>query len=58
MQQIEILKGELTMERSSRESSLNERIHKIELNSQRGLDEVFGYNEQIRLLQEERKRDI
>ena len=46
------------MERSSRDSNLNERIHKLELNSQRALDEIFGYNEQIRQLQEERKRDI
>ena len=46
------------MERSSRDSTMNDRLQKVELNGQRALDEIFGYNEQIRQLQEERKRDI
>ena len=58
LQQLEMLKGELTLERSSRDSNVNERLQKLELNSQRALDEIFGYNEQTRQLQEERKRDI
>lgn len=48
LQQIEMVRGELTMERSSRDSTTNDRLQKLELNGQRALDEIFGYNEQIR----------
>lgn len=36
------------MERSSRDATMNDRLQKLELNGQRALDEIFGYNEQIR----------
>ena len=48
LQQIEMVRGDLTMERSSRDSTTNDRLQKLELNGQRALDEIFAYNEQIR----------
>lgn len=58
MQQIDMVRGELSLERSSRDTKMNERIEKCELNGERALDEIFSYKEQLRQLQEERKRDI
>lgn len=58
MQSIEMVRGELSLERTARDAKLSERIEKCELNGERSLDEILAYKEQLRQLQEERKRDI
>lgn len=58
LQQVDMVRGELSLERTSRDSKLAERLEKCELNGERSLDEMYGYKEQLRQLQEERKRDI
>jgi len=46
------------MDRASKDQRIQERLEKNELSGERALDEIFSYKEQLRLLQEERKRDI
>lgn len=58
LQQIDMVRSELNLERQSRDAKLSERVEKCELNGDRSLDEIFSYKEQLRQLQEERKRDI
>lgn len=40
-----MVRGELSLERSSRDTKLNERLEKCELNGERALDEIFSYKE-------------
>lgn len=37
---------------------MQEQIEKLDINGERALDEIYTYKDQLRLLQEERKRDI
>jgi len=53
-----MVRGELSHERSARDAKSVERIEKCELGGERALDEIFSYKEQLRQLQDERKRDI
>ena len=48
----------MSLERGSKDQKVQERLEKMELNGERALDEICAYKEQLRQLQEERKRDI
>lgn len=48
MQQIDMVRGELNVERTSRDNKFGERLEKCELNGERSLDEIYGYKEQLR----------
>ena len=37
---------------------MNERIEKFDMNNERVLDDIYTFKEQIRLVQDDRKRDI
>lgn len=58
LQQIDIAKNELNLERNQRESKVLDQIEKVDMNGEKALDEIYTFKEQLRLLQEERKRDI
>ena len=55
---MELLKNEMSLERNSLNSKGNEKIDKMEMNTDKCLDEIYSFKEQLRLLSEERKRDI
>lgn len=48
----------MSLERGSKDQKVQERLEKMELSGERALDEICAYKEQLRQLQEERKRDI
>ena len=47
-QQLDILRNDLSMDRTSKDQRLQERLEKTELNGERVLDEIFAYKEQLR----------
>jgi len=49
-QQIELLRNELSMDRTAKDQRIQERLDKNEVNGERALDEIFSYKEQLRLL--------
>lgn len=52
------LQTELTVARKNKEDKVEERLGKAEMHSERCLDEVFFLRDQLKTLQEERKRDV
>lgn len=57
-QQIDIARNDMSLERVSKDQKVQERLEKAELSGERALDEICAYKEQLRQLQDERKRDI
>jgi hypothetical protein len=55
---MELMRNEISLERSTQTQKGNEKIDKMEMNTDRALDEIYSFKEQLRLLSEERKRDI
>lgn len=58
MQNIELLKNDINIDRGTKESKIIERLDKNEISGERALDEIVQFKETIRHLQDERKRDI
>lgn len=52
------MRSDLTMDRTSKDQKMTERLEKAELNGDRALDEIYSFKEQMRQLQDDRKRDI
>lgn len=57
-QNLEILRNEINIDRGTRESKMQEKLDRADINSEKALDEIYQFKEQIRHLQDERKRDI
>lgn len=50
LQQIDIAKNELNLERNQRESKVLDQIEKVDMNGEKALDEIYTFKEQLRLL--------
>lgn len=57
-QNLELVRNEINIDRGSRESKMQEKLDRADINSEKALDEIYQFKEQIRHLQDERKRDI
>lgn len=58
MQQLDIVRSDINLERASKEQKIQEKLEKNEINCQKALDEINASKEQLRHFQTERKRDI
>lgn len=57
-QMIDIMRNDLSIDRSSKEQKFFDRVDKLEISGERAIDEIVAFKEQLRQLSEERKRDI
>ena len=48
LQQLEIVKTDLIMERQHSNNKLKDHLEKVDINSEKALDEVYTFKEQIR----------
>lgn len=58
MQQLDIVRSDINLERASKEQKIQEKLEKNEIGCEKALDEINAQKEQLRHFTNERKRDI